>query len=337
MPVRLSTIIPTYQRRAWVERLLQSLCGQNLDPNTFEVIVVIDGSEDGTREMVAEFRAPFSLRGLWQTNQGRAAACNTGLAVARGEVVVFLDDDMQAAPGLLGAHLTRHEDQATLGVVGAVPMQPAPDSARITAFMSLRYERVMQLFAQPGYIIPPGEFYGGNFSARRPTLESAGGFDAYTFTEYGAEDMDLAHRLTKQGARLVYCPQALAYQSYAKDLAGLLRDTRAEGHAEVALVSKFPELWPATRLSQYGAAGVGLRAARAALLRLGQAQPAFPGRLAHGLSWLERHGPRWPERAYILAQGYFYWLGALEAIRNNQRAGRGLRQLAAPREDIRPL
>jgi len=331
MPVRLSIVIPTYQRRAWVQRLLQSLAVQSLDPSTFEVIVVMDGSADGTRELLAGFSAPFSLRAIWQSNQGRAAACNAGLAAALGEVVVILDDDMQAAPGLLAAHQAMHAGPAALGVVGPVPMQVPPGAPRAAAFMRLRYQRVMQHFAQPDYVIPPGEFYGGNFSARRATLESVGGFDALTFSEYGAEDMDLAHRLALRGVRLVYNPEALACQDYAKDLAGMLRDTRSEGRAEVALVGKYPELWPATRLSQFAVPGAGLRAARSALLWLGRVQPAFPGLLARALSWLEQHGPPWPERVYILAQGYYYWLGALDAIRANQRAGRGLRQVAPDR------
>jgi glycosyltransferase involved in cell wall biosynthesis len=328
MPVRLSVIIPTYQRRALLERLLRSLFEQTLASSDFEVIVVVDGSQDGTRELLAGLAAPFRLRGLWQNNQGSAAARNAGLAAAEGEVVVILDDDMQAAPGLLAAHLGAHAGQPHLGVVGPAPMRTLA-SAHTAGYMRLRYERVMAHFEQPGYVIPAGEFYGGNFSARRTALASAGGFDARTFAKYGAEDMDLAHRLILQGMRLVYCHEALAYQDYDKNLASLLRDTRSEGRAEVALVSKYPELWPETRLCQYAEPGRGLRAARTALLWLGRVAPGFPEQLARLLNWLEGHSPPWPERLYVLAQGYYYWLGALEAIRANQRAGRGLRQVGS--------
>src|SRR5438309_8094482 len=94
-----SVIIPTYRRRESVARTLRALAQQNVPAEQYEVIVVIDGSEDGTREMLAEFHAPYPLQALWQTNRGRAAAINTGIRSAGGKVLVLLDDDMEPAPG----------------------------------------------------------------------------------------------------------------------------------------------------------------------------------------------------------------------------------------------
>src|SRR5512135_2587732 len=99
-----SVIIPTYNRRDSVERALRALAHQTLAPETYEVIVSIDGSQDGTREMVATFVAPYQLSGIWQPNQGRAAACNAGIRAAQGDVLVILDDDMEAAPGFVLGH-----------------------------------------------------------------------------------------------------------------------------------------------------------------------------------------------------------------------------------------
>ena len=62
---------------------------------------------------------------------------------------------------------------------------------------------------------------------------------------------------------------------------------------------------------------------RGLLLGLARVWPGFPGRLAGGLAWLEAHGRPWPERAYTVLPGYWYWLGALDAMRANRRAGRG--------------
>src|SRR5579859_6957405 len=119
---RLSVIIPTYQRRASLERALGALSRQTLPPTTYEVIVVIDGSHDGTREMVERFPAPYMLRAVWQPNRGRASACNTGIRTATGKLLVIMDDDIEPAPECLAAHLAVHEDNVRVGVMGTVPV-----------------------------------------------------------------------------------------------------------------------------------------------------------------------------------------------------------------------
>ena len=70
---RVSLIIPTHRRRAAVQMLLQGLARQTLAPDEYEVIVSIDGSQDGTREMVSQFPAPYNLRYTWQPNMAMAA------------------------------------------------------------------------------------------------------------------------------------------------------------------------------------------------------------------------------------------------------------------------
>ena len=103
-----SVIIPTYRRRDMVRQILQALAMQTLPAAAYEVIVSIDGSEDGTREMVAHFQAPYALRFAWQPNRGRAAACNTGIRMASGELIILLDDDMEPPPEFLRAHVNAH-------------------------------------------------------------------------------------------------------------------------------------------------------------------------------------------------------------------------------------
>ena len=104
-PIRASVVIPTYQRRDSVRQALEALARQTLPPEEFEVVISIDGSDDGTRELLEAFRTPFPLVVLWQPNRGRAAACNAGLRASQGALLVLLDDDMEPAPEFLAAHL----------------------------------------------------------------------------------------------------------------------------------------------------------------------------------------------------------------------------------------
>src|SRR5258708_26842790 len=75
---RLSVVIPTYRRCASVERVLGALARQSVSPAEYEVVVSIDGSEDGTRELLDRYRAPYALHSLWRPSRGRAAAPNAG-------------------------------------------------------------------------------------------------------------------------------------------------------------------------------------------------------------------------------------------------------------------
>jgi glycosyltransferase involved in cell wall biosynthesis len=104
-----SIVIPTHNRRDSVERALRALTRQTYPLAASEVIVVADGCTDGTPE-ISRAGWPFPLRIMEEASRGPAAARNRGAAVATGELLIFLDDDIEVSPGFVAAHVRAHAD-----------------------------------------------------------------------------------------------------------------------------------------------------------------------------------------------------------------------------------
>src|SRR4051812_32873595 len=119
---RVSVVVPTFNRRESLQRLLVALAGQTHPVDDFEVVVVDDGSTDGTGELLQRLEPPYALQALRQSNGGPALARNRGVARARGELIVFLDDDVEPLPELVSEHVAAHGTASDLVVIG--PMSP---------------------------------------------------------------------------------------------------------------------------------------------------------------------------------------------------------------------
>jgi glycosyltransferase involved in cell wall biosynthesis len=305
----ISVVIPTYQRCASVRRALEALSVQTLPASDFEVIVSIDGSDDGTSELVAEFTAPYVLRGLWHPHAGRASACNVGVAASRGEITVLLDDDMEPLPGCLQAHCQAHETQQPRAVLGAVPVALDEDSHPAASYIREKFERHGAKLAQSGYRIGFRDFYSGNLSMRRDILVEVGLFDA-RFKVYGNEDSELALRLLGAGVELVYSRAAAATQHYEKDFAALARDNAAKGKTAVLCLQKYPETIASLRQRLYRDGSWKWRLVRRVLLAMTAAARPTPDLVVRFVRWQERRRSPKLHRYYRLALDYFFWLGA---------------------------
>jgi glycosyltransferase involved in cell wall biosynthesis len=112
----ISVIIPTYNKARYLDLTLASWCHQRCDEH--ELIVIVDGATDDSPEVIAAYAERLPLRVVHTENGGRAAARNRGLAVARGEYVVFSDDDRLVAPQFLAAHVEaqRAADPTMVGI-----------------------------------------------------------------------------------------------------------------------------------------------------------------------------------------------------------------------------
>ena len=234
----ISVVVPTYNRRETVLRTLQTLFAQDFPPSAYEIIVVVDGSTDGTASAVRALTPNCRLVVLEQQNKGLAGARNTGFRAASSDLVIFLDDDMLCDPGLLAAHVCAHSDDATVAF-GAIFL--SRDSPRTLAAECFNRELGSYCLAhQKGEIRPwrITDCVFGNTSIQKRILEEHGGFDERFRMR---EDLELGLRIFKAGVQPKYVPEGVARQYYDKTSADLIRDSEAFAAADVLLAIEHPE------------------------------------------------------------------------------------------------
>jgi GT2 family glycosyltransferase len=330
----ISVVVPTYQRRERLLALIGALERQAFSASRMEVVVSIDGSTDGTREALQGLRTAFALRTMWHPRRGRAAAVNTGIEIASGDLIVLLDDDMEPVPTCLEAHRRAHEQQTQLGVMGAVPMAIDRNARPATRYIGDKFNRHLASLALPGRQLQLTDFYSGNFSIARGLLLDVGGFDE-DFKEYGNEDLELSLRLSRAGVALAYDAAACAVQHNDKTFDMLAADSVAEGRTAVLFALKHPDVVDRLKLGTFDHGPRLLRLVRDGLLRVDKRTSGPPSWLLALEAVLSGINPPGMATFYRLAFGYLYWLGARDAIGTERNAGRSTDSLSRLARDLR--
>lgn len=218
----LSVVVPTYGRPEKLGVLLESIERQTLSRERFEVIVVDDGTPQPIE--LAPGRHGFALELLRQANAGPGAARNRGVARARGEIVMFLNDDAVLAPDLFEVHLRAHREAGAtrVAVLGTFTFtsesreepftQLLADTDLLFDFVGLRH----------GALHPWQFFWTCNLSLPKAELEAVGGFDP-RFREAIVEDVELGYRLQQRGLRVLFRADAKAEHAHALGVEGYFR------------------------------------------------------------------------------------------------------------------
>lgn len=212
----LSVIICTYNRRNMVLTALASLRKQTLAYAKFEVIIVDNGSSDGTYDAVQTYlqldHLPLRAQCLREERNGLAHARNTGLAAANGEVVVFLDDDIIAQPQLLEQLYRTYCETDADAVGGSVALHwEAPRPYWLNDYLLDTFGLYMPLKTRSR--MPTGvDFSNSCFSVRRVALQNIGAFSPFLskrlHAPIGVEASDLCRRLRQARYQLWYEPAA---------------------------------------------------------------------------------------------------------------------------------
>jgi GT2 family glycosyltransferase len=251
--LQVSVVIPTFERMDVLPEVLRALERQGGAPS-FEVVVVDDGSRDGTPDLLARYEGGLPLRSLRQPNRGPAAARNAGVAAATGELVAFLGDDTVPEPGWLASHVAAHQQRAKrrpLAVIGYTGWHPR---MRLTPFLRYINEHGLQF----GYAliddperVPFNFFYTSNVSLPRELLVREP-FDL-GFPHAAWEDIELSYRLQQRcGLGIVYEPRARVSHLHPTDYARFTGRQEKAGESAVVFWRLHPELGPFLGLSPAG-------------------------------------------------------------------------------------
>lgn len=265
----------TYNRRYLLGKVLAALFDQDLPPDAYEIVLVDDGSTDGTYEsVIAPLRPPCALQVIRQRNAGLAAGRNVGIARARGSVVLFIDDDVLATRTLLSAHVRFHRKNPAAICRGAV--------INVSSFENLPPPRYTWRNYSGAY------FWTTNVSIPLALIKEAGCFDE-RFGEYGWEDLELGFRLRARGTPSILARDAVVYHykpaPSADQVPGMTRQARAQARTALKFLEKHPHWRVALATGQIAPLVFWSRVARAfgwpkLLERVSTAKPAtVPDRL----------------------------------------------------------
>lgn len=238
---RISVVIPTYNRLNALKKTLEGVAKQSLPAQDFEVIIISDGSSDGTDEYLRSADYPFALHAGSQNNAGPAAARNCGVQSAGSELLLFLDDDVVPDSNLLQAHVQAHAGaDDRLVVLGPMLTPPDANLSPWTAWEQALLERYYADMASGKTHPTPREFFTGNVSLKRTLFLAHGGFDI-TFRR--AEDVEFAFRLERAGAHFHFLPEARGYHYVQRSYESWLRVAYQYGQYDVLLTRERGIQW----------------------------------------------------------------------------------------------
>ncbi len=193
-----SLAIPCFNAEIFIGQVLDSIAAQTRQPE--EIIIIDDGSSDDTRKIVSQFPHRLICHG---SNQGIAAARNSAIKHASGDIIVFLDADALASPQYIEEMVAGFSGEDVAGVNGR-----AIESMQKTIYDKWRKEVLFQEWGdahrEEVYFL-----FGMCAAYRKKVLEEVGGFSE--LFRISGEDMDISYRIRKMGHRLVYTPKALVY------------------------------------------------------------------------------------------------------------------------------
>jgi len=239
---RVSVLVPTHDRLDVLPEVLDALDAQR-DAPPFEVLVVDDGSTDGTAERLASRRAQHPLRVFRQENRGPAAARNLGVRAAAGERIALLGDDTVPAPDWLAQHERAHAERGggtELAVIGYTGWHPRMRRSRFLDYLNEQGLQFGYALITDPERVPFNFFYTSNLSLARARLLEEPFDEGFPYPAW--EDIEAAWRLTRKGLRIVYQPRARVAHDHPTSFRRFAARQEKAGYCAVIFRQRHPEL-----------------------------------------------------------------------------------------------
>ncbi|MEO8215698.1 MAG: glycosyltransferase family 2 protein [Acidobacteriota bacterium] len=245
-PPYFSVVIPTYNRVAMLQRVLDALETQIESPS-FDVIVINDGSTDDTvsvmERRMASKNGSSNIRFQSQQNGGPGKARNRGVEEARGKFVVFIGDDTVPEKRFLAEHASVHRNSGHDPMLACLGFTGWPVKERVSSFMHYINNYGDQFgykLIEDGAIVPFNFFYTSNISIARDLLDRFP-FDT-SFRSAAWEDIELAYRLEKEGMKIFYNASAVTRHYHPMTVESFTKRQYVVGRSGAVFYSKYPEL-----------------------------------------------------------------------------------------------
>jgi GT2 family glycosyltransferase len=229
---RISVVVCSCNGERTLRQCFEGL--SRLEYPTFEVIVVDDGSSDGTADLGRE----YGFRVISTERRGLGNARNTGLEAATGEIVAYLDDDAYPDAHWL-SYLAVTFLRTSHAAVGGPNIPPPGDGALATCVANAPGGPVQVLLSDAEAEHIPG----CNAAFRKDTLEAIGGFDAQF--RVAGDDVDICWRLRERDLTVGFSPSAVVWHHRRNSVRAYWRQQRGYGQAEALLERKWPEKYNA--------------------------------------------------------------------------------------------
>jgi glucosyl-dolichyl phosphate glucuronosyltransferase len=217
--MRVTVILCTYNRCQTLRKALESVAASEVPSDvTWDVLVVDNNSTDQTRTVITDFcsRYPELFRYAFEPRPGKSNALNSGVQLARGEILAFMDDDVIVEPAWLANLLAVFADESWAGAGG--PILPPADFIR-PPWLPPAAKHLLAPFAHFNPLPNPGELaeapWGANMAFRKTMFERYGGFRTDLGVGPGSripnEDTEFGRRLLAGGERFFFVPSAIVY------------------------------------------------------------------------------------------------------------------------------
>lgn len=322
-----SLVVPTFRRPVILAQSLRALLRLDYPRDRFEVIVVDDGSLDDTQAVVAGLADPRIVFLQQPGNQGVASARNRGAKEARGDVLIFLDDDMLVQESMIEKHLRWLSRFGDCMVNGHWEFTPELEAdLRRTSFGRFRLE--VEAWVKTGIAFrplhgnleEPAALTACNLGMWRRDFERVGGFDE-GFPYAGAEDQEFSVRAKAAGVRFVYDRDLLLWHNDQRLTLWQFCERQRRGALSAALLArKYPERWSSVPLlveNRPIQSGDPWRLVLKKVAKRVLSTPPVRG-LAHSfIGLLERVAPNAPvlHRLYWSMCGVYIYSGFREGLR----------------------